>query len=554
MNFGNAPIARSFLLAALFATSAVAIAGAARADDVGNAPPGIKPTTASLHDVIAANLKARGKKLETFATYVLDYSYSAGGFQGTTHTIAVGKDYLTTDTYGPFTALDGRRNGQYWTQNENGLTVALSGSRGRSDVNRLAVEAVEGGRDDDAVRLLGQTGSPATADVVEVRPNGGFAEWLFYDVKTGQIVRDEVFDGRYRTVSTYDSFRDTNGVVIPWHRHVTDGDVTNDEDWKVSKLDVNVPVPLSDLNIRQDARTLVEFPAGKESVELPMRIVDSHIITRLFINGKGYDFLVDSGAGGIFFDRGLLADLGLKRYGRFNATAAGQYELVRSIVPEIHFGELTMRNVAVFGIPFRGNVRADTKINGLVGFDFIADCVLKIDYDKEKMTAIRPDAFSVPGDALGALPITLDSEVPEVSAGIGGAFDDHFIVDTGADDVVVFSRFSLAHPQETADLGGGKAESKAINGLGFGDLLYAGGVGGSFRVWPTEIKSFRFGPVNFVNWVIQKTDPNEGLDDGEHDGLIGYNFLRLFTVYFDYNQSRMILAPNGLFQRVMHNG
>ncbi|HXM17619.1 MAG TPA: retropepsin-like aspartic protease [Candidatus Tumulicola sp.] len=534
--------------------SAVAIARAAWADGLGSQPPGIKPTTATLSGVISANLNARGKALETFTSYVLDYSYSAGGFLGKTDTIAVGRDYLTTDTYGPFTDLAGRLNGQYWTQNENGLTVALSGLRGRADMNRLAIKALEGGATVDAARLLGETSSPVAAYVVEVHPQEGLLEWRFYGVKSGLLVRDETFDGRFRTVRTYDDFRDTKGAVLAWHYHVTDGDLTNDEDWKVSKLDVNVPVSLNDLNIRQDARALVEFPVGKESVELPMRVVDGHIITRLFINGKGYDFMLDSGAGGIFIDRGLLADLGLKRYGRINATAAGQFELVRSIVPEIHFGDLTMRNVAVYGIPFRGNVRADTKINGLVGFDFIADCVLKIDYDKQKMVAIKPDAFQMPADALGQMPITLDSSVPEVRAGIGGAYDDHFIVDTGAGDVVVFSKFSLAHPQETSDLGRGRAEAKAINGLGFGDLLFAGGVGGSFRVWPTEIEKFSFGPVNFVNWVIEKTDPNEGLDDGEHDGLIGYTFLRLFTIYFDYNRSRMILAPNGLYRSVTHTG
>ncbi len=49
------------------------------------------------------------------------------------------------------------------------------------------------------------------------------------------------------------------------------------------------------------------------------------------------------------------------------------------------------------------------------------------------------------------------------------------------------------------------------------------------------------------DWVVWKPDERSCFQTS-WDGLVGYDFLRLFSVYFDYPRSRVILEPNALYR------
>jgi hypothetical protein len=49
------------------------------------------------------------------------------------------------------------------------------------------------------------------------------------------------------------------------------------------------------------------------------------------------------------------------------------------------------------------------------------------------------------------------------------------------------------------------------------------------------------------NWTVWKPDDKSCFTPPGIDGLIGYDFLRLFTVYIDYSNDRVILEPNKLY-------
>jgi len=545
------------------------------AADYWSAPPpsGIHQTDATLSGVLALNAKAVGKPLDSFATRVFEWSYVAGGVAGTQRTIAVGGDYLTTDTHGPFVTLTGKRNGLEWQQNENGLTYAITDVHQRGKIDAAALAAAARGDAAPNVTLLGETDAPNADYVVEVRPPDGRPDWLYYDKQTGLLVRQVEQFWNVRGTTIYDDYRPVHGAVIAWRRTYKEGDPANDEEWTLKSAELDAPVNVADLNIPPDRRALVEFPAGTKTVDLPVRLVDGGWIVRVNIGGKGYDFLLDSvpvpqrgfdfiqpdlvggqrvrvniggkgydflldsGSSNILIDKGTADRLGLERIGRHSQAIGGDVLFSQVIIPEMHIGGLTMKNIVAESIPWTESQLASTRVVGLLGFDFIAGIGLRMDYQHGTIDASSPGNMIIPNDGI-KIPIKLDDAVPMVPARVNDAIGTHFILDTGSTEIMIFSTFAGQHHDDVADVGQGKN----LVQNGFRPDFRT--VGGGFEAVPMQIKRFVFGRVEFDDTIVFVTRPESHFEDEDVDGLIGYQFLRHFTLYFDYDNSRIVVVPN----------
>ena len=159
---------------------------------------------------------------------------------------------------------------------------------------------------------------------------------------------------------------------------------------------------------------------------------------------------------------------------------------------------------------------------GLLGFDFIAGCVVKIDYDHGTVDAIPSEAFQPPANAF-VLDAILDDAVPMVSMKVNDAIGERFILDTGADDVVVFSSFAARHPAAVDDHSPKKIVSRIFN------LVAASGVGGKLTIRAVVLEKLQLGQVlypDILAFVMAGDQPSfEGEDE---DGLVGASALRAF--------------------------
>jgi hypothetical protein len=79
--------------------------------------------------------------------------------------------------------------------------------------------------------------------------------------------------------------------------------------------------------------------------------------------------------------------------------------------------------------------------------------------------------------------------------------------------------------------------------------MYSEGVGGETRLKPTQVGVFQIGGVRFEDWMVYTMPDNQVQQAEDFDGLIGYDFLRYFTVVFDYADSMIYLEPNDTFRR-----
>jgi predicted aspartyl protease len=294
----------------------------------------------------------------------------------------------------------------------------------------------------------------------------------------------------------------------------------------------------ADVAIPKSGPPLVRFPSGVTTVELPSEFdEDGTVYVKVKVGEKLCDFVLDSGAGTIAISPRILKEAGIKAFGEYVSDVNAQpYRGASAMVPNLAIGPLTMHDVVVSSAPFEViSGRGDVRAVGLLGFDFIAEVGLTIDYANRRVTAQAYGSYDPPsGKNVYALPIRLDAQQPMITATINGARADRMIVDTGAGGTFfLFDYFARRHPQALRDM-----FSVGSND----DPLFFMGVGGSFRTTEYKIQTISIGPVRFDRYqgfVVDKSsyDVNE-------DGLIGRAFLNYFTVMFDYPGGMMYLTPD----------
>ncbi|HEY6236494.1 MAG TPA: aspartyl protease family protein, partial [Candidatus Elarobacter sp.] len=242
-------------------------------------------------------------------------------------------------------------------------------------------------------------------------------------------------------------------------------------------------------------------------------------------------------------DSGVARQLGLHAYAERSAVTAQRYTTARTIVPEMHIGELVMRDVAVQMIPDSDEVEPGYKAVGLLGFDFLSELGVTIDYEKKQVTAVREPDYVVPkGNHVIALDVRIGDGSPYVNVKINGALSERFILDTGhAGTFMIFDAFARKHPEALVDKGGG------------GDLrnMEWYGVGGAIETRPYQLASVKVGALNFVDFVGYRVTNDRSYDFGSDDGVIGSDFLRLFTVGLDYAGGHVYLVPNTAGRKAM---
>ena len=530
---------RVFFVAAalLVLLPAPTIVARPKADDTLGPPAGIIASAASLKDVIALYNAAN---VRSGANVVVDATVESNGLSGSAHYVSDHDDFRWSLQLGPFASAGGRSQGQRWELNENGLSRLVNDVGRRDDI---AAEFVQDALvETPGLKLLGETHEPA-AFVLESAPPGGRREWLFVDHRTGLLDRVESIAQGGRIVETLDDYATTDGGTISRHVHISGPNPGQDSDARVAHDDRPATLDPSQLAIPSNVRAFDEFPPDASQVDIPAKFFDGKIAVRVNIEGRGIDFMLDSGASGIVIDSGVVGALNLPTYGKFHEPS-GSSVATLTIVPEIRVGRLRLSNVVAAMGPFNvPTLNYEARQQGILGYDFIAGAVIHVDYFNHKVEAIRKEDFHPEEVANAAeIPVVLDDGVPLSRLWIGSTASERFIIDTGANDVTVFSAFARANPDDVRDQGKGNDVQWFFRYI----ALFT--TSGMYRVAPTQLKSLIFGPTRFGEVMAMEPEHAERFE-GDYDGLIGYQVLQFYDVYFDYADRRVIVAPNATLLR-----
>ncbi len=495
----------------------VALIGTAAGAAYDDPPRDIISTSSTLAHVRAQYRLAHPGQRTKNATLVEDWRLVQDGQTGSFRVSRLGRDYREITTLGPLVYENGMHAGVRWQQNRNGITFTLSGFHERDAISERSWES----NDIRDVRLVGES-VPLNAYVIEIDPPSGRHEWLFIDKQSGQIVRRDRIERNRRFVTTYDEFKPFDGEALPDHIRTVDSLGNERDQTLVSRALDTTPDP-GDVAIPASRRTLVEFPTGLSAVRLPVRVVNGLLVTRVAVDGRPFDFLLDSGAAGIVIDPIVAETLGLERYGERVGATIGPFPETTAIVPAINVGLLRMRNVVsrVVPIPFRADDR--TRVAGLLGFDFFAEMVVHIDSERGIVEALRPADFRASPD-LVAVPVGLDDKQAAVRVKVGPVAA-RVILDTGANRTVLTSAF--------ADRLDPASEKATLTSARFR------GVGGTGNAEAVHLKELEIAGTTLPDSLIDISPADLGFED--LDGLIGTDIMRDFDVFFDYRTNTVYM-------------
>lgn len=546
---------RSSIIAVLFlaiTTSATFADGPDKAGSNNGPPAGIAPVTIKLQTVLDNFDEAIGRQSHRSITEVETGTLSEYGMSGKFRDVYAGlhsgDDFKHTETVGPFTDSFGRYQGQRWRQNENGITNVLQDTvRADEEDESTFIDDTENPKND--VSMLGEVTSPIDAYVVQVAKKlfgDTYYSWLYFDVKTGFLDRVDIGGDDDRTVVTYDDYRTANGVAEPWHTHFSDNNPANATDERVTATTFGTTATNDDLSIPPTRQNFVQFPAGAAEVDMPSDISVSDLeylnisfadpLVRITINGRGLDFLLNSTANDMEIDYSVAKQLGLSEYGPYETDGSLTYP-TRAIVPSMSIGTLGLKNVNVTVTQMSDYENTGQKAVGVIGYDFLANAVVEIDYVHNVVKAYDPAQFIPPSDSQ-ATPTNIDDGIPFVSAQIGQSDGDYFLLDTSAPATLLDPAFWQAHPADVQDQGVGRGYSGLFRGT---------------SIKPTQLKTLIFGGVQFQEFVAYESTDGSADEGVENDGVLGYDFLQFFNVYFDYPQHMIYLELNDNFYKSKHH-
>jgi hypothetical protein len=280
------------------------------------------------------------------------------------------------------------------------------------------------------------------------------------------------------------------------------------------------------------------FASGKSALRIPFDLSNNIILVRARLNNsQPLWFIFDTGASSSIINARLVKELGLRVQGKENGIATGG-SIEVELIPGVSFAlpGVKVFNQTVASLPLDDlSTVAGRAISGIIGYDFIKQFVVELDYGAKTINLYAPASYKYSGSG-DTLPIKFINGKPFVSASFTPegrrAITGTFLIDTGADGALnLNSPFVRAH-----QLLDSTSKVKQAN---------LGGMGGTSRSITTRAQKIQFGRFAISSPLVsfsQATEGSEALAD--YDGVLGGEIFRRFKLILDYSRRRIIFEPN----------
>lgn len=282
----------------------------------------------------------------------------------------------------------------------------------------------------------------------------------------------------------------------------------------------------------------VRFASGQSALKIPIEISNNIIILQTQVNdSRPLWFIFDTGANSSVINAGLVKELKLRTGGKVGGTASGgkiEAELISGT--SLSVPGVTVFNQTIASLPIDAFSPVFGKpIGGIIGYDFIKQFMVEVDYAAKVMNLYSPASFnrSVTGEVL---PVKFINRKPFISAEIKleghDAVEGVFMIDTGADGVMsVNAPFVKIH--------------QFLKSLSMVRQSKSGGAGGISESVTARVQNIRVGRFIIRNPLVEFSKATEGTDTlSTYAGLLGGEVFRRFTLILDYSRQRIIFEPN----------
>lgn len=280
---------------------------------------------------------------------------------------------------------------------------------------------------------------------------------------------------------------------------------------------------------------------GEKQTTVKMNLTNNRpvIQVKLEKNGEPLNFVLDTGSGISVISDKTSERLGIKPITRGGLARAlggdGKFDIVYGFLHKVYIGDVHIRNVPIYIREFH-NTREE--VDGYIGLSLISKFLTTVDYGNETFSLVRKDyAANAPGaedeDAL-AVPLRLTSSgflSGQVKVeGVESALN--FIVDTGA-SVSVISK-ELAGSEEVSRYVLDET-MRVVGAAGITDNVP------SFLLPKVTFGSYSRDQLKAIALDLNLINESSGF---EQAGILGGNFLKNYSLTFDFKKSKVTFVPN----------
>jgi hypothetical protein len=285
------------------------------------------------------------------------------------------------------------------------------------------------------------------------------------------------------------------------------------------------------------------------NVTIPFQLVNKTIFLQVVVGSRPLWFVLDTGDKYAIVDLSIAKSLGLELGDQVTVGGGGKQAVMGNFVKNSSFH---VDGLEGFSQPLFLAVPLDELANlhghefaGVLGFDFLKNFVVEIDYLTHILTLYDASAYQYRGDG-ESLPITFNAAAhPEVRAQIiddkGSAVDGTFVVDIGSAATLIMN---TPFVEKQGFLQSGRPTVHWLEGAS------GGGVGGSIEGSVGRIKGFKLGPFRIDNPVTVFSQASSGaFASADAQGNVGAGILEKFKVILDYSRKKIIFEPNSQFNK-----
>ena len=278
---------------------------------------------------------------------------------------------------------------------------------------------------------------------------------------------------------------------------------------------------------------------------VPFELNNRHIVLKGKVNSQPIEFVLDTGDQYAIVDLDLAKRMNLNLEGNVRVGGAGASTLMGAFVKDATF---TLDGLPGFSQPVKmalplGNIlspRAGRAFQGIIGYEFIREFVVEIDYQARVLKLHDKDKFTYSGPG-ESIPITLVHGHPILEAEVTPAgsttpLKGKFVFDIGAAMTLALHSPFVA---ENKLLG---PHAKTIRSLG------GAGAGGETTGQLGRVTELKLGSLTIKNPITLFSEDKAGaLANSALAGNIGARVAAKFRLFLDYGRKRIIFEPNSTF-------
>lgn len=279
---------------------------------------------------------------------------------------------------------------------------------------------------------------------------------------------------------------------------------------------------------------------------ISVKVINNLIIVPLRVNGsEPLNFILDSGVRNMIISE-LFADdilnVNNARTITLNGLGSGkQIEAFHCANNYVSSSDLILHNIDIYLIKqdiFHLTQHFGLKINGLIGYDFFRNHVIKINYKNSKIEIYDPETYE--HDSEFHLDLVIQQNKPYLQAAVkleenSPEIESKFLIDTGGSLAIWLS--NVNHPEV-------KVPDKHV-------YSYLGmGLSGELYGEASRVHSFRLGTDVHKLPVATFPDSNSVSEVYLADGRLGSvcsEILKRYTVTFDYQNLKIGFTKNSTY-------